>query len=291
MGFHFMDFRGIVFSLVFVLSLVSIIFIWTEYSYLLSKSALLVVTPILLAAVLLIFSSFLLPALGKRWRFGPIFKQTVLWEVAWTFAMAPFVIVACLMVAFGFSAEIQANRPFMTMKVVFVLDAALLEIYALLLFVLAVAMYITGLDPQIWHRDIYGEPTPISLTALLRYYHDKRHPQQEELFTPPLGISMRSRNTSSLLCMGPPGACGCEERKPEPLADIEEEKTEDIENMSTRVDEEAGTLRVMPQGSTLSRGFSSRSPGRITAAVSVPTLAEMRSQVVITLNRSSVRSL
>ena len=35
---------------------------------------------------------FLLPALGKRWRFGHIFKQTVLWEVVWTFAVAPFVI-------------------------------------------------------------------------------------------------------------------------------------------------------------------------------------------------------
>ena len=88
-------------------------------------------------------SRFLLPALGKRWRFGPIFKQTVLWEAIWTFAVAPFVIglfvpqvlfarmndkrtsVACLMVAFGLSAEIPADRPFVTMKVVFVLDAAL----------------------------------------------------------------------------------------------------------------------------------------------------------------------
>lgn len=44
-------------GLIFVLSLVSIIFIWTEYSYLQSKSALIVVTPILLTAVLLIFLS------------------------------------------------------------------------------------------------------------------------------------------------------------------------------------------------------------------------------------------
>lgn len=77
MGFHFMDFRAISFStprwnllsritlnmlgptlgLIFVLSLVSIVFIWTEYSYLPSKSALVVITPILLAAVLLVFSS------------------------------------------------------------------------------------------------------------------------------------------------------------------------------------------------------------------------------------------
>lgn len=167
--------------------------------------------------------------------------------------------------------------------------------YALLFFALAAAMYVTGLDAQIWHRDIYGEPTPISLAALLRYYYDKRHPRQEDPSTPPLGLSMRSRNTSSLLCVGPPGACRCEERKPEPLADIEEEKSEDIENMSTRVDEEIGVLRAIPHGSTVARGassrFSSRSPGGITAAVSVPTLAEMRSQVVITLNRSSVRSL
>lgn len=157
-------------------------------------------------------------------------------------------------------------------------------------------MYVTGLDAQIWHRDIYSEPTPISLTALFRHFYDKRYPRQEELSTPPLGISMRSRNTSSLLCVGPPGACSCEERKPEPLADIEEEKSEDIENMSTRIDEEVGVLRVVQQGPTVTRGSSSRflprSPqGSITAAVSVPTLAEMRSQVVITLNRSSVRSL
>ena len=156
-------------------------------------------------------------------------------------------------------------------------------------------MYITGLDAQIWHRDIYGEPTPISFTALLRHYHDKRHPQQEDSSTPPLGISMRSRNTSSLLCIGPPGACECEGRKPEPLADIEEEKSEDIENISTGADEELGISRGSPQGSTVARGYSSRllprTSGSITAAVSVPTLAEMRSQVVITLNRSSVRSL
>ena len=167
--------------------------------------------------------------------------------------------------------------------------------YAILFSGLAAAMYVTGLDAQIWHRDIYGEPTPISLTALLQHYHDKRHPQQEEISTPPLGISMRSRNTSSLLCIGPPGACGCDERKSEPLADIEEEKPEDIENMSTRIDEEVGMLRVVPPGPTTARGPSSRpqrlAPGSITAAVSVPTLAEMRSQVVITLNRSSVRSL
>ena len=167
--------------------------------------------------------------------------------------------------------------------------------YASLFFFLAAAMYITGLDAQIWHRDIYSEPTPISLTALLRHYHDKRHPQQGEPSTPPFGISMRSRNTSSLLCIGPPGACSCEERKPEPLADIEEEGSEDIENISIRVDEEVGVLRVVPQGPTVARGPSSRhlprSPGDITSAVSVPTLAEMRSQVVITLNRSSVRSL
>lgn len=169
--------------------------------------------------------------------------------------------------------------------------------YALIFFVLAAAMYITGLDAQIWHRDIYGEPTPISLSALLHYYRDKRSPSQEEPFTPPLGISMRSRNTSSLLCIGPAGACGCEERKPEPLADIEEEKSEDIENMSTRVDEEAGVLRMVSQDPTVTRGSSSRLLPRssgtasITAAVSVPTFAEMRSQVVITLNGSSVRSL
>jgi hypothetical protein len=220
------------------------------------------------------------------------------------------------MVAFGLSAEIPADRPFVTMKVVFVLNATLRKLwswstcrwsltmefwvslvasYALLFFVLVALMFVTGLDAQIWHRDIYSEPTPVSLTALVRHFYDKRYPRQEELFTPPLGISMRSRNTSSLLCIGPPGACGCEERKPEPLADIEEEKSEDIENMSTRVDEEVGMLRVIPQGLTVTRGSSSRfpprTPGNITAAVSVPTLAEMRSQVVITLNRSSVRSL
>lgn len=44
-------------GLIFVLSLVSIIFIWTEYPYLRSKSALVVITPILLATVLLVFSS------------------------------------------------------------------------------------------------------------------------------------------------------------------------------------------------------------------------------------------
>lgn len=167
--------------------------------------------------------------------------------------------------------------------------------YAFLFFFLAAAMYITGLDAQIWHRDIYSEPTPISLTALVQHYRDKLYPQQEDPSTPPLGISMRSRNTSSLLCIGPPGACGCEERKPEPLADIEEEKSEDVENMLTRVDEELGMLRVVPQGPTVARGSSNRllprSHTSITAAVSVPTLAEMRSQVVITLNRSSVRSL
>lgn len=172
----------------------------------------------------------------------------------------------------------------------------LVSSYALSFSTLAAAMYITGLDAQIWYRDIHGEPTPISLTALLQYYHHKRHPQQEESSTPALGISMRSRNTSSLLCIGPPGACDCEERKPEPLADIEEEKSEDIENISAGVDEELGVLRGVPQSSTVARGFRSswllpRTPGRITAAVSVPTLAEMRSQVVITLNRSSVRSL
>jgi hypothetical protein len=157
-------------------------------------------------------------------------------------------------------------------------------------------MYITGLDAQIWHRDIYDEPTPISLTALLRHYHDKRNPQQQGTSTPALGISMRSRNTSSLLCIGPPGACDCEERKPEPLADIEEEKSEDIENMSTRIDEEIGVLKRTSHGPVVARGSSSRpllprASGSITAAVSVPTLVEMRSQVVITLNRSSVRSL
>ena len=95
-------------GLIFVLSLVSIIFIWTEYPYLQSKSALVVITPILLAALLLVFSSydsdsgsylglmhtprFLLPALGERWKFRRIVKQTVLWEAIWTFAVAPFVI-------------------------------------------------------------------------------------------------------------------------------------------------------------------------------------------------------
>ena len=158
-------------------------------------------------------------------------------------------------------------------------------------------MYITGLDVQIWHRDIYGEPTPISLTALLRHYRDKRHPKQEDASTPVLGISMRSRNTSSLLCMGPSGGCDCEERKPEPLADIAEEEPEDIEDAPTRVDEELGVVRGTAQGSATGRGLHSGRvlPGRtsesIAAAVSVPTLAEMRSQVVITLNRSSVRSL
>jgi hypothetical protein len=157
-------------------------------------------------------------------------------------------------------------------------------------------MYITGVDTHVWRRDIYSEPTPISLTALLRYYHDKWNPQQEGLSTPALGISMRSRNTSSLLCIGPPGACDCEERKPEPLADIEEEKSEDLENMSTTVDEEIGVLTGAQHGGTVASGYTNRflqarAPGSITAAVSVPTLAEMRSQVVITLNRSSVRSL
>lgn len=225
--------------------------------------------------------------------------------------------VACLTVAFGLSAEIPADRPFVTMKVVFVLNAALRKFwswsaydrfpdvdsyalsvssYAILFFALAAAMYISGIDAQIWQRDIYSEPTPISLTALLRYYYDKRNPQQEESITPPLGISMRSRNTSSLLCIGPPGVCDCGERKPEPLADIEEEKPEDVENMSSRVDEEFGGLRSIPVGPASARGHPNRflqagAPGSITAAVSVPTLAEMRSQVVITLNRSSVRSL
>lgn len=45
-------------GLIFVLSLVSITFIWTEYPYLQSKSALAVITPILLATVLLISSSY-----------------------------------------------------------------------------------------------------------------------------------------------------------------------------------------------------------------------------------------
>ena len=172
----------------------------------------------------------------------------------------------------------------------------LVSSYALSLSTLAGAIYITGLDAQVWYRDIHGEPTPISLTALLQYYHDKHHPQQEEPSTPVFGISMRSRNTSSLLCIGPPGACDCEERKPEPLAGIEEEKSEDIENISTRLDEELGVLRGALQNPTAARGFHSgwllpRASGRITTAVSVPTLAEMRSQVVITLNRSSIRSL
>ena len=35
---------------------------------------------------------FLLPALGERWKFRRIIKQTVLWETVWTFAVAPFVI-------------------------------------------------------------------------------------------------------------------------------------------------------------------------------------------------------
>ena len=168
--------------------------------------------------------------------------------------------------------------------------------YSLLFFGLAAAMYITGLDPQIWHRDIYGEPTPISLTALLQHCHDRRHPKQECPSTPALGISMRSRNTSSLLCIGPQGACECEERKSEPLADIAEETSEDIEDTPTRVDEELGLVRGIAQGSAVGRGFHTgrvlaRTSGGITAAVSVPTLAEMRSQVVISLDRSSVRSL
>jgi len=156
-------------------------------------------------------------------------------------------------------------------------------------------MYITGLDVHIWHRDIYGEPTPISLTALLRHYRDKRNPEQEDSSTPALGISMRSRNTASLLCIGPSGGCDCEERKPEPLADIAEEEPEDIEDTPTRADEELGVGRGIAQGSGVGRGFHSsrvmpRTSESIAAAVSVPTLAEMRSQVVITLNRSSVRS-
>jgi len=168
--------------------------------------------------------------------------------------------------------------------------------YSVLFFTLATAMYITGLDVQIWHRDIYGEPTPISLTALFRHYRDKGHPKQEDPSTPVLGISMRSRNTSSLLCSGPPGGCDCEERKPEPLADIAEEESEDIEDTAARVDEELGVVRGTSRGSVVGRGFHSsrvlsRTSGSITAAVSVPTLAEMRSQVVVTLNRSSVRSV
>jgi len=193
-------------------------------------------------------------------------------------------------------------RPFVSIgqpapdSVKLISSLVLVSNYTLLFFALAAAMHITGLDAQIWYRDIYDEPTPISLTALLRHYHDKRHPQQEESSTSVLGIGMRSRNTSSLLCTGPPGTCDCEERKQEPLADIEEEKSEDIEIMSTRIDEEVGMLNGPPQGSTVARSFRSsrllpRTPGSITAAVSVPTLAEMRSQVVITLNRSSVRSL
>lgn len=158
-------------------------------------------------------------------------------------------------------------------------------------------MYITGIDVHIWHRDIYGEPTPISLNALLRYYRDKGLPKQEDPSTPALGISMRSRNTSSLLCIGPAGGCDCGERKPEPLADIAEEESGDIEDISTRVDEELGVGRGVAQGLIVGRGLhlsrkiAPRTSGSITAAVSVPTLAEMRSQVVITLNRSSVRSL
>lgn len=171
----------------------------------------------------------------------------------------------------------------------------LVSSYSIIFFTLATAMYITGLDVQIWHRDIYGEPTPISLTALLRHYREKRHPQ-EDPHSPVLGISMRSRNTSSLLCIGTPGACDCEQRKPEPLADIAEEEYEDIEGTPTRTDEELGVVRGTARGSATGRGFRSgrvspRTSGSISAAVSVPTLAEMRSQVVITLNRSSVRSL
>lgn len=174
-------------------------------------------------------------------------------------------------------------------------DFLLVSSYSLLLFTLATAMYITGIDVHIWHRDIYGEPTPISLTALLQHYHDKRHPRQEDLSTPALGISMRSRNTSSLLCTGPPGTCDCEERKPEPLADIAEEKSEDFEDMPSRVDEELGVAGGVAQGSTARRTsysnrISPRKSGSISATVSVPTLAEMRSQVVITLGHSSVRS-
>ena len=45
-------------GLIFVLSFVSIIFIWTEYPYVQSKSALIVITPILLAVVLLVFSAY-----------------------------------------------------------------------------------------------------------------------------------------------------------------------------------------------------------------------------------------
>ena len=91
---------------------------------------------------------FLLPALGKRWRFGQIIKQTVLWEAVWTFAVAPFVIgsctsalvnlnpsdewnaVACLMVAFVIPTEIVVDRPFVTMKVVYVLNAALRKFWS-----------------------------------------------------------------------------------------------------------------------------------------------------------------
>ena len=175
------------------------------------------------------------------------------------------------------------------------LTLPLVSSYSIIFFTLATAMYITGLDVQIWHRDIYGEPTPISLTALLQHYRDKRHPQEDPP-SPVLGISMRSRNTSSLLCIGTPGGCDCEQRKPEPLADIAEEGSEDIEDTPTRVDEELGVVRGIVRGSAVGRSFRSgrvspRTSGSITAAVSVPTLAEMRSQVVITLNRSSVRSL
>ena len=45
-------------GLIFVLSLVSMIFIWTEYPYLHSKSALVIITPILLVAALLVFSAY-----------------------------------------------------------------------------------------------------------------------------------------------------------------------------------------------------------------------------------------
>ena len=175
------------------------------------------------------------------------------------------------------------------------LTLPLVSSYSIIFFTLATAMYITGLDVQIWHRDIYGEPTPISLTALLRHYREKRHPQ-EDPHSPVLGISMRSRNTSSLLCIGTSGGCDCEQRKPEPLADIAEEEYEDIEGTPTRTDEGLGVVRGTARGSATGRGFRSgrvspRTSGSISAAVSVPTLAEMRSQVVITLNRSSVRSL
>lgn len=45
-------------GLIFVLSLVSIIFVWTEYPYLHSKSALVIITPILLVTALLVFSAY-----------------------------------------------------------------------------------------------------------------------------------------------------------------------------------------------------------------------------------------